>query len=457
MLFVPLAFIVAILAVSHTAANRLGAAPAAGASPGGPHAVTPVLSVRRLPQPLIITIRSSKLTSALSKVTDAVKNAACLAVAVDGRTVVDDNAATAFLPGSNMKILTAAVALSLLGEDFRYTTEVRGSVGAAGNVPRMVLVGGGDPLLSTDRYPKLGLNTYPPTDITRVELLADQVVAAGVRRVDRLVGDASRYDKKVDAPGWVNSIRRGDASALSALMVNDGYIGTDTTRRSSSTLGAVEVFRSELEKRGVVVGDLGEGKAGDLPVITSVSSASLTTIVKEMLTTSDNNTAELMLKEIGLKAQKSGSTAAGAKAVKAQLETWGIPTAGHVFSDGSGLSGNDRVSCNTFVRLLARAGKDSAIFDGMAVAGQTGTLKHYLKGTPADGVMRAKTGTLQLTRALSGFFPTESGATIEFSFLVNGSRAKVRAERLWDDLARAFATYPEGPPPADIGPRPVES
>jgi D-alanyl-D-alanine carboxypeptidase/D-alanyl-D-alanine-endopeptidase (penicillin-binding protein 4) len=127
-----------------------------------------------------------------------------------------------------------------------------------------------------------------------------------------------------------------------------------------------------------------------------------------------------------------------------------------VFADGSGLSGNDRVSCNTFVRVLARAGKDSVIYKGLAVAGKTGTLKAYLRGTPAEGVMRAKTGTLQLTRALSGFFPTQSGAAIEFSFIVNGSRAKARAESLWDDLARAFSKYPEGPPPADIGPRPVE-
>jgi D-alanyl-D-alanine carboxypeptidase len=115
------------------------------------------------------------------------------------------------------------------------------------------------------------------------------------------------------------------------------------------------------------------------------------------------------------------------------------------------------VSCTTFVRVLARDGSNGNLFKGMSVAGKTGTLKDYLKGTPAEGVMHAKTGTLLLARALSGYFPAPNGETIEFSFLVNGNRAKGRAENLWDDLARGFGTYPAGPAPTDLGPRPVET
>ncbi len=453
----PLVVVLVVVFVAHAAATRSGRAPGAGVSPSGPRAVTPVFSVRRLPGPLVVTVRSSKLSQALKKVTDAVESSACLSVAVGGRVVVADNANTPYLPGSNQKILTAAVALAKLGDGFRFRTEVRGKVAADGSVARMVLVGGGDPLLSTDRYPKLGLNHYPPTDITRVEKLADDVVAAGVKRVDKLVADASRYDRKVDAPGWVNAISRGDASALSALMINDGYIGTGSARRSSSAQGAVEVFRDLLKARGVEVGSASEGKGTSAAVIASIDSAPLSTIVGEMLTTSDNNTAELVLKEIGRKVSKTGSTAAGARAMKEQIESWGIPLDGHVFADGSGLSEQDRVSCMTLVRVLAREGANGAMFDGMAVAGKTGTLKALLKGTAAEGQMRAKTGTLKLTRALSGYFPAQNGETIEFSFIVNGNRAKTRAESLWDDLVRGFATYPSGPAPQDLGPAPVES
>ncbi len=456
MLVVPLIAISAVLLLAGAAASRSGRAPGAGIAPAGPRAVTPLFSLRRVPEPLVVVVRSTKLSDALKKVTDAVEKSACLAVAVGGRFVVQDNASTPYLPGSNEKIITAAVALDVLGDDFRYTTSVRGRVKSDGSVSRMVLVGGGDPLLSTDRYPRLGLNKYPPIDITRIEKLADDVVAAGVRRVDSLVADASRYDRKTDAPGWVNAIGRGDASPLSALMINDGYIGTGSTRRASSAQGGVEVFRDLLVARGVSVGRATEGKGSDDPVIASIESVPMSTVVREMLTTSDNNTAELVLKEIGRKVSDSGSTAAGAKALKASLKAWGIDTTGHVFADGSGLSEDDRISCSTLVRVLARGGDEGAMFMGMSIAGQTGTLKSSLKGTPGEGVLRAKTGTLKKTRALSGFFPTKNGETIQFSFIVNGDRAKVRAESLWDDLVRGFATYPSGAAPSDLGPLPVE-
>ena len=455
-LLIPLAVIIGVVLVAHASANRAGAAPDAGSVPAGARAVTPVLSFRRAPDPLVITVRAKSLADSLSKVSDATQSSSCLTVAVEGRTVVQDNGDRVFLPGSNQKIITAAVALELLGADATFTTSVRGSL-SGGTVKRMVLVGGGDPLLSTDRYPKLWMNQYPPTNITRVEQLVDDVVAAGVRRVDVLVGDASRYDKKTEAPGWVNAITNRDAAPLSALMINDGYIGNGSARRSSSTVGALEVFRKLLEARGVDVGSIAEGKSGGAPEIASVSSVPMATIVQEMLTTSDNNTAELLVKEIGRQVSKTGSTAAGTKVMKATLESWGISMSSHVLADGSGLSDLNRVSCNTFVRILARSPEDGPLYAGMAVAGKTGTLATYLKGTPAEGVMRAKTGTLKAARALSGFFPAKNDELIQFSFIVNGARAKTRAERLWDDLAQALANYPGGAAPGDLGPRPVEA
>jgi D-alanyl-D-alanine carboxypeptidase/D-alanyl-D-alanine-endopeptidase (penicillin-binding protein 4) len=190
-------------------------------------------------------------------------------------------------------------------------------------------------------------------------------------------------------------------------------------------------------------------------VIASISSVPMSTLIAEMLTTSDNNTAELVLKEIGKVAGTAGSTEAGIAVAMATMTKWGIPTDGVVLRDGSGLSEQNRVSCSVFVTLLHRAGTAGAIFAGLPIAGRTGTLHAYLRGTPAEGVMRAKTGTLAAARALSGFFPTQSGEPIEFSFLVNGAKAKKRAESLWDDLARGFATYPQGPDAAAVAPLPV--
>lgn len=446
---------IAVVAVAHSGASRGEDAPAVGNLPPGPVLGTPLLSARRLPEPLVVSARGARLSAALKKVTNAVQKSACLQVAVNGRVVVSDNADAVFIPASNQKILVAATALEKLGPEYRFVTEVRGSISSDGSVTRLVLVGGGDPLLSTDRYPRLGLNQYRPTDITRIEKLADAVVNKGVKRVTTLVGDESHFDKKRDAPGWVNAIGRGDAAPLSALMINDGYVGTDRTRRASTAQGAVEVFRDLLVARGVEVGPAVVGDAREAPLLASIKSEPVSKLVGEMLATSDNNTAELMLKEIGRRAGDGGSTAAGLSVVRATLTSWGIDLSGHKLVDGSGLSESNRISCATLVAVLARQPKDSPLYDGMAVAGRSGTLERYFGGTPADGVMRAKTGSLQLARSLSGFFPATDGSVIEFSFIVNGSRSKYRAENLWDDLARGLGTYPQGPSLDGLGPAAV--
>lgn len=446
---------VAVVAFARSAASKGSDAPDPGRVSEAPVASTPVLSARRAPEPLVVAARGTRLAASLRKVTDAVQKSACLQVAVNGRVVVSDNAESVFIPASNQKILVASVALAVLGPDYRFVTEVRGNIAEDGSVSRLVLVGGGDPLLSTDRYPRLGLNQYPPTDITRVELLADAVVKKGVKRVTTLVGDESRFDSKREAPGWVNAIGRGDAAPLSALMINDGYVGTDRTRRPSTARGAAEVFRNLLMARGVEVGPAVDGSARDVPLIASIKSQPLSEIVGEMLATSDNNTAELLLKEIGKQAGTGGSTSAGAKVVRSTLTEWGIDLTGHEIVDGSGLSESDRVSCATLVTLLSREPVGSPIFEGMAIAGRKGTLADYLEGTAADGVMRAKTGSLQLSRSLSGYYPASDGSVIQFSFIVNGSRAKSRAENLWDDLAKGLSTYPQGPSLEGLGPAPV--
>lgn len=441
-----------IVAAAHAAAGSGATPPPAGAKAPGPTLQTGVLSARRAPVALVGAVRAQRLADSLRKVTDAVQNAACLAVAVDGRRVISDNADSLFMPGSNEKIITASVALEVLGPEHRFTTEVRGVIESGGSASTLALVGGGDPLLSTREYPTSGLNVYPPTDVTPVETLVDRVVAKGVTSVGTLIVDASRYDNRVDAPGWVNAIARYDASPLSALMINDGYIGSGRARKTNSAVAAGEVFKRLLDERGVKVDAIRVGSAADLPVVASISSVALSTLVGEMLTTSDNNTAELVLKEIGKVAGAAGSTEAGIAVEMATLTKWGLPTDGLVLRDGSGLSEQNRVSCSVFVALLHRAGIGGPIFAGLPIAGRTGTLHTYLRGTPAEGVMRAKTGTLASARALSGFFPTSSGEPIEFSFLVNGAKAKKRAESLWDDLARGFATYPQGPDPAAVAP-----
>ena len=67
-----------------------------------------------------------------------------------------------------------------------------------------------------------------------------------------------------------------------------------------------------------------------------VESEPLSAVIAEMLTNSDNNTAELMVKEIGLAASGSGTRQAGLDTMAATMASWGVDTTGLVLGDGGG-------------------------------------------------------------------------------------------------------------------------
>ena len=129
-----------------------------------------------------------------------------------------------------------------------------------------------------------------------------------------------------------------------------------------------------------------------------------------MLTTSDDNTAESLLKEIGLVASGAGTRAAGSAAVLETLASWGLPTEGIVITDGSGLDRSNVLTCELLVGVLDHAGTSGTIHDALPVAGTSGTLADVFVGTPVQGVLRAKTGTLSGAKSLSGYYPATDGS-----------------------------------------------
>jgi D-alanyl-D-alanine carboxypeptidase/D-alanyl-D-alanine-endopeptidase (penicillin-binding protein 4) len=155
-----------------------------------------------------------------------------------------------------------------------------------------------------------------------------------------------------------------------------------------------------------------------IPELASIQSAPLTAIIQEMMVNSDNNTAELLLKEIGFASKGIGSTAAGLAAAKDQLAKWKLDKEVLLF-DGSGLASDGRISCDVFMSLL---NSFSASMPGlMAIAGETGTIRDTFDGTPVAGKLRAKTGTLNGVKALVGYLPVTNSDPVIFSMLMNKS------------------------------------
>jgi D-alanyl-D-alanine carboxypeptidase/D-alanyl-D-alanine-endopeptidase (penicillin-binding protein 4) len=137
-----------------------------------------------------------------------------------GNALYSRNADRLYLPASNMKLFTAALALERLGPEYRLTTRlVRARSGD------LILVGGGDPSLSGRTYPYQ--KDAPATNpLQAIEELADQAVAAGIVRVDGdIVGDDQLYPWSPYPPSWtVDDVIGEDGAPVSALTVNDNVI-----------------------------------------------------------------------------------------------------------------------------------------------------------------------------------------------------------------------------------------
>jgi D-alanyl-D-alanine carboxypeptidase/D-alanyl-D-alanine-endopeptidase (penicillin-binding protein 4) len=425
---------------------------------------TPLLSVRRAPGVLSRQVNVTALQVALQPLLASIDDNRCFALAIDGQQVAAKNEAIPLSPASNLKILTAAVALDALGPGFTYSTKVVGALGADGVVQGdLYLVGGGDPVLATAWWngnnPK-----WPPFNETSFESLADVIQQVGVKKITGgVVGDGSRYDDEFFPPAWVAADHVTQGGPIDALLANDSW-QTPQVSAKDPALGAATVLRGLLTDRGINVG--GNASAGvaatGAATIAEVKSQPLPAILAEMLTTSDNNTAEMVLKEIGYQVKAEGTRAAGLQVIMDRLVSWGVPTAGVSLVDGSGLSDASRLTCATILGVLEHGSPTDAVGQGMPVAGATGgTLYNVFADSPLAGKLHGKTGTLNPScnpgqlgaKSLGGYVPQAGGGAIEFVLLQNGECIANNYKPLWDQLGQALAPYPTGPTAETLAPR----
>ncbi len=461
-------FVVLTAALALLAGGGLVAmAPAAvGASrvPGVlPTPATPVLSIRRIAPALVDLVASSRLTTALNTAlaTPALgASKPCLLARSGPRTIFATRTDDQVLPASAMKLLTATAALATLGPAYRFTTSVRVATAPVGGVVagNLWLVGGGDPLLETAPY---NASLGEDRDIyTHLEVLADSVVAAGVKVVQGAVmGDETRYDTQRGVATWKPQyLVDGTAGSLSALLVNDAKNPKPVPVPAAF---AAATLTDLLKSRGVQV--IGPAAAQTAPLsgvtLTSLGSPPLADIVGEMLRVSDNDTAEMLVKELAHVTSKGpGTTAEGVAVVRDALVRVGLDTTRLVNRDGSGLDRGDRVTCALLTSAVSLAGRHSTLADGLPVAATSGTLARRLAGTPAAGRVRAKTGTLDDVSALAGWVDPKPGTVVPpvcFAFVANNLPNHVVGPSVGDTVSLALATWPDAPPVGQLAPLPV--
>ena len=434
-----------------------------------PALTTPLLGFRRMPTMVSRSVNGEAFRVELQPFLASINDRSCAFVAVDGQEVGARNETIQVIPASAQKLVVAAVALEQLGESFTYTTTVASaSAPTAGVVDGdLYLVGGGDPLLSSDWYPESGLERFPVTSPTSLDSLADDVAAAGITTVTGgVIGDGSRYDDEFFAPGWGVGVAGLEGGPYDALLVNDARVLGEETRADDPNSAAAREFLRLLEDRGVDVA--GAATAGPAPAtaveIASIESAPMSDVVAEMLGNSDNNTAELVVKELGVTEATPGTREAGLAVIRRQLTDWGVGVESVVLADGSGLSLDNRLTCEALAAVVERYDSESPIGRGLPVAGQTGTLADVFVDHPVQGRLLGKTGTLNnppfnvdppAVKSLAGYLPVDGGGEVEYVLILNGPTISDQSEYrpIWIDLADMLDTYPSGPTPAELGPR----
>ena len=404
---------------------------------------TPIMSARRIPQTLVDMNSAGRVQRKFGQVIGALPPESCLTVVTDSKTVVEVNPMKPLIPGSNLKLLTGAVALDVLGPERKFSTKMLGLV--AGSVVRgdLWLVGSGDPLLTTRAYPST--EKYPTIYPTDVETLVDALVALGVTSIEgSVIGDESLYDRERYVPSWGDGIRSVEAGPLGALMINDATVSGTPLKPANPAFSAATEFTILLVSRGITVRDAPDSgtASSDTPVIATLESATIREIVAEMLINSDNNTAELLVKEIGLVARGSATRIDGLNVIASRIAEWGLPGDGVALLDGSGLDRANYLTCDLIIKLLQRDGQEGLITTALATAGKTGTLRDVFLTGPGSGTMRAKTGTLNGVKSLSGMFPLDDGRSSVFSLIMNGSGSSTFDfyRPIWNSLATALAS-----------------
>ncbi|HEV7623033.1 MAG TPA: D-alanyl-D-alanine carboxypeptidase/D-alanyl-D-alanine-endopeptidase [Amnibacterium sp.] len=433
------AALVALVAGCWGAAHAIGgvapvtavsASPAAAvANPAAAPAVT--LQPTRTPTPTPTpTVKAAARTCSIAAAARDPRLHAFQAAVLDvktGKQVFGRRSTTPSRTASVLKVLTTAAALHVLGPGYRLTTTV-----VSGSRPgEIVLVGGGDVTLS--RTPTGSTPYY--SGAAHLADLARQVKKAwaadpkhkGVP-ISRVVLDSSYFGGPAWQPSWAVAERiQGTTPRMTALMVDgdradpyatDSYRSTDPVGRAGSAFagyfGSVTVTRGTAPAGAAVLG--------------AVHSQPVSTLVKQTLIVSDNTLAEALARVTAIVSGAGNTFSAEQAGTLGGLQAYGVDTTGIRIVDGSGLSDDNRVPpaylTKLMVKVLHRDGALGALYDGLPIAGRTGSLSYSDRfqgaAARADGQVHAKTGWIDTGYTLAGIIHAKDGTMLTFAFYALG-------------------------------------
>jgi D-alanyl-D-alanine carboxypeptidase/D-alanyl-D-alanine-endopeptidase (penicillin-binding protein 4) len=269
--------------------------------------------------------------------------------------------------------------------------------------------------------------TYPPLIVRATTIARPATAADSALRVPLSVA----YDWSHGAMLVTGTIAAGDTAVVEVAL-------------RDQPAAYIAALREALRSTGMRIDEARTDSSAHLDSLVTLSSPRLREILPMFEKPSQNQIGELLFKSVALKAVGVGRADSAQQVVGRQLVAWGAEPDGFAVRDGSGLSRHDYVSPRTLVRVLEamRAHPDFPVFyDALPIAGVDGTIGTRMRGTPAQGNVRAKTGYIDKARSLSGYVTTADGQLLIFSFLCNNYSVPTKeVERVQDALAIRLAT-----------------
>ncbi len=429
--------------------------------------------------------------------------------ASNGKLIYKHNGDTRLRPASSMKLVTSAAALQLLGENYRFSTEIYTDGKQKGSTLKgtVYIRGKGDPTLGEKDLDNIalalkkkgikkikgnlvaddtwydqirlsvdmpwsdeqeyygaqisGLTASPNTDydagtiIVQVKPSNKVGKAASVTTIPK-IGYVKILNKtkigKANSKNTVKITRKHGSNAITVTGNVPQNSGTANTWVSvwEPTRYTLDLFKKSLEKQGIKI--TGDSTYGTIPskrtkLITDYS-PKLGKILVPYMKLSNNTISEILVKEIGRKSGNSGSWNKGLSIIESQFAELGIEHDAILMRDGSGLSHVSMISANALTNLLYKAQSKpwyKTYKDALPVAGNSdrnvgGTLRNRMRGTPAQGKVIAKTGTISTVSSLTGYVKGGKGNKYVFSIIINNAKKEKQLKQIEDQLAVILAS-----------------
>lgn len=311
-------------------------------------------------------------------------------------------------PASTTKTFSCATALKHLGANYVIKT----SVYATGEVRKQKVNGVKKHILEGDLWVKGNFDpafTSSDLDTLLLNLKANQIDSIA----GNIYADRSMKNRVLTGYGWCWDDKGDDSPLLDPLVVDK-----DTCFMTKFVAG--------LDSLGIgFSGMVGDSIYPTESKLLAEKCRTLHELLPHCLKTSDNRYAESILYQLGnLNEENYDETSSSLFFVNELIRNLGFDDQDFHFVDGSGLSFYNMVTPQVEVALLNFVLKESDFYEefksALPVSGVDGTLKNRMKGTAAEGIVFAKTGSLTGTYALVGYLYRADGHVLVFSMMNDG-------------------------------------